>query len=210
MISEILSGILWPIQLVGVFISLFAMASLVPSLVKKGNIDLFLSKPISRFELLMGKYIGGATIVAGNLIFLIFSFWLIIGLKFSFWSPDFLVAIPAIFLTFEAFFSIMTLLSILTGNSVLPLAVAVLSMLVVGPILSARESIPFLQNEVAQKMMDLFYYIFPQSTDIMTEMTEMIKPWLNTEPSAMPFVLTGILAVVYFGLAVVSFYRKDY
>lgn len=167
MIKMVQGTMMWAIFILGLFISLFATAGLIPDLVRKGNIDLFLSKPISKFQLLTGKYLGAVFIVVANITFLILSFWIIMGLRFSYWNPAFLFAIIAIIIVFLAYYSIITLLGLLTKNSVLPLAVTFLSAIVISPFLANRESIlMYLDNPLLSAVLNALYYIIPQSTDI--------------------------------------------
>ncbi|MGD8306980.1 MAG: hypothetical protein PVF17_10020, partial [Ignavibacteria bacterium] len=47
-----------PMASLGLLLAIFSSASFVPVMLEKGNIDLLLSKPISRPQLLIGKYLG--------------------------------------------------------------------------------------------------------------------------------------------------------
>ena len=63
LIREIVSSlellIVTPLANLGLLLAIFSSASFVPVMLEKGNIDLLLSKPISRAQLLLGKYFGG-------------------------------------------------------------------------------------------------------------------------------------------------------
>jgi ABC-type transport system involved in multi-copper enzyme maturation permease subunit len=208
------AGMMWSVFILGLFISMFATAGLIPDLVRKGNIDLFLSKPISKFQLLTGKYLGAVFIVAANITFLIFSFWIIMGLRFSYWNPAFLFSIISILIVFLAYYSIITLLGLLTKNSVLPLAVTFICAIVISPFLSAFVAnsggiAELAASAVFSGVVNVLYYIIPQSSDIIQGTGKLL-----IEPQAgltyMPLVFTGIMAVGYYALSVYTFYKKDY
>lgn len=210
MIGMMQTGMMWAIFILGLFISLFATAGLIPDLVRKGNIDLFLSKPISKFQLLTGKYLGAVFIVAANITFLIFSFWIIMGLRFSYWNPAFLFAIIAILIVFLAYYSIITLLGLLTQNSVLPLAVTFLSAIVISPFLANRESIlTYLDNPLLSGVLNTLYYIIPQSSDIIQGTTGLLIS-SRAEVAFTPLIATGIMALVYYAISIYVFNKKDY
>jgi ABC-type transport system involved in multi-copper enzyme maturation permease subunit len=58
------SSVFW-IILFGVF----GVAGLIPGMLEKGTIDLFLSKPLTRAELLMARALGATAGIAVNLIY---------------------------------------------------------------------------------------------------------------------------------------------
>ncbi|HKB85633.1 MAG TPA: hypothetical protein VKD08_05665, partial [Ignavibacteriaceae bacterium] len=51
--------IISPLAGLGLLLAIFSSSSFVPNMLEKGNIDLLLSKPVSRQQLLWGKYAGG-------------------------------------------------------------------------------------------------------------------------------------------------------
>jgi hypothetical protein len=67
--------------IIGTFLALFATAHLVPRLQEKGTIDLYLSRPVGRVQLLLSRYLGGLVWPGRTLAYLILSMWLIIVWK---------------------------------------------------------------------------------------------------------------------------------
>ena len=65
----------------GIFLAVFATGSQVPNLVHRGTVDLYLSRPVSRPALLLGRFVGAVTLVLANLAFLRGGVFLIISLK---------------------------------------------------------------------------------------------------------------------------------
>src|SRR5436305_6463134 len=81
----------WFILLLGVVVTAF----FIPNMLRKGSIDLLLTKPLHRATLLLFKYIGGLLFVFLNLLVVVVGIWLVFGLRTGIWSWGFLVSIPA-------------------------------------------------------------------------------------------------------------------
>src|SRR5512141_1420572 len=77
---------------VATFLSVFATAHLVPRLVEKGTVDLWLSRPIGRTPLLLSRYLGGLLLSAANILYLFGAIWLIVVVKTKVVHPRFLAA----------------------------------------------------------------------------------------------------------------------
>ena len=58
----------------------------------RGTIDLYLSRPVSRFKLLMSRYVAGLILAASNVIYLLGTIWLIVAWKTGVANPRFLLA----------------------------------------------------------------------------------------------------------------------
>jgi len=77
----------------GVFLfGLFATAGIIPEALEKGIVDLYLSKPIARWELLAGKSLGAVSVILANIFYFIGALWLVVGLKAGVWNLQFLVS----------------------------------------------------------------------------------------------------------------------
>src|SRR5687768_1634690 len=49
---------------IGLFLSVFASAGLIPTVFEPGRIELLLSKPVARHHILLGRYLGNLLVVA--------------------------------------------------------------------------------------------------------------------------------------------------
>src|SRR5579863_10020262 len=74
----------------GMFLAIFASAGLIPSVFEPGRIELLLSKPIERYQILIGRYIGNLLVIAANVCYLVPAVWVILGLKTGIWTYGFL------------------------------------------------------------------------------------------------------------------------
>ena len=89
-ISSFEMMIVSPLAVLGLLMAIFSSSSFIPYYAGKGEYRFALSKPVSRIELILGKYLGGLLVVFINVFFLVFGVWLIISVKFGYWEPTFL------------------------------------------------------------------------------------------------------------------------
>src|SRR3990172_1414416 len=118
-ISQIQLVITAPLSNLCLLLAIFASSSFIPIMLEKGNIDLLLSKPISRSQLLWGKYLGGLAVVFFNIALLIIGIWLSLSIKFDYYGYTFLWGILVITFTFAVLYSLIVLFGVLTRSSML-------------------------------------------------------------------------------------------
>jgi ABC-type transport system involved in multi-copper enzyme maturation permease subunit len=100
--------------LIGVIITAF----FVPNMLRKGSLDLLISKPIGRTPLLIYKYVGGLTFIFLVSTFTIGGVWLVIALRSGFWDPTFLILIPILTFSFAILYSVSVLFGVLTRSPI--------------------------------------------------------------------------------------------
>lgn len=108
---------------VGILLSLFATASLLPHLLERGRVDLTLSKPISRTQLLTGHVLGVTLAMLLLVVYLLGMTWLVMSLKSGVWNTSFLFAIGVVLSMFVVMYSIVVLVSVTTQSTALALIV---------------------------------------------------------------------------------------
>ncbi len=198
-----------PIFGVGIFLSIFSVSSIIPNLVEKGNIDLFLSKPISRTQLILGKFNGGVLVVLANIAYAVGGFWILLGIKFGYWDPKFLMTIFTITFTFSVLYSLIILVGILTRSSILAMMISYLIFFIFSPLLLAREGLYLLSDsKFYQYFIDGIYYIVPKTAELanitrLFAQGEPITSWQPVLTSAAFMILTLIWSIF-------TFNKKDY
>jgi ABC-type transport system involved in multi-copper enzyme maturation permease subunit len=167
--SVVVTIIINPLATLGLLFAIFSSASFVPVLLEKGNIDIFLSKPISRTQLLIGKYLGVVLYVFINIFILITGIWLIISVKFGYWDTSFLTLSVMITFAFAVLYALIMFFGVLTKSSVLGMMVAYLIFLILSPVmLLYREKLhEFVSSEFIKTLLDGLYFIIPQTAEIM-------------------------------------------
>lgn len=103
---------------VAVLLAVVVTASFVPNMLRKGTVDLILSKPIRRPTLLTFKYLGGLTFVLLNALIAIGGIWLVLGLRTGIWAPGFLACTLIITFFFAVLYAVSTLFAVLTRSAI--------------------------------------------------------------------------------------------
>ena len=112
----------WVIMLLSCIITAFY----VPNMLHKGTIDFLLAKPISRWNLLVFKYLGGLTFMFLNTSLLVGGLWLVIGFRSGIWELSFLLMIPLLTFQFALFYAVSTLTAVLTRSPIVSILSCVL------------------------------------------------------------------------------------
>jgi len=164
-------------MLIGVVITAF----FVPNMMRKGAIDLMLSKPVSRVSLLIYKYIGGLTFVFLTTAYCLVGIWLVLGMRTGMWGTGVLFVILTITFYFAILYSVSTVTAVLTKNTIVAILVTLGFwglMFVVG----------FGQNRLQQvrddktlgvpkgliNFVDFLNTVLPRTTDLDNLMTKLI------------------------------------
>lgn len=107
--------------LIGVIITAF----FIPNMLRKGSVDLMLSKPIGRTQLLVYKYIGGLTFVFLVTAFTVGGIWLVLALRSGYWDPGFLAVIPILTFQFAIVYALSALVAVLTRSAIAAMVMSI-------------------------------------------------------------------------------------
>ncbi|GEM_PF-455675 len=157
----------------GILVAIVVTAWFLPNLLRKGSIDLLLARPVSRFLLLLARYLGGLSFVFLNAALFIGGTWLGMTLGTGFVQPGYLLTVVTITLLFAIVYSISCLTAVLFRNVVIsvlaPVAFWFLCYLVNtgkatvdNPVLNAMVSLP----PALKKITTALYYLLPSTTDL--------------------------------------------
>ncbi len=194
---------------IGFILSIFSSSGFIPSMLEKGNIDLLLSKPVSRAQLLFGKFSGGLLVVLINIFYLIFGIWLLIGLKFNVWDLDFLLTIPTITYTFGVLYSFIILIGVLTGSSILAMMLTFLIFFIFSPLLTLRDQLYLIvDNKTLELVLDTIYYVVPQTSELQIVTADLA---LGGSISSYDPIFTSLaFMILSIALGIIIFNKKDY
>ncbi len=103
----------WVLLIIGVIVT----ADIVPTMLRKGALDLIIAKPLTRVELLVYKYVGGLMFVFLLTSFTVLGIWLVIGMRTGIWTPHFLAAIPVVTFYFAILYAVSTLAAVFSRNT---------------------------------------------------------------------------------------------
>lgn len=192
---------------IGILLALFATGGLVASLVERGQVDVVLTKPLSRSAVLAGRLAGVWLVMLALVVYLFGAVWLVMSIKSGVWSPRFLLAIGAVFGMFAVLYGVVALVGVWSGSAPLSL-ITTLALLFITLVLA----IPNLADQVTRTWRPVvtgLYAVLPKFGSVGTTLVPQLatgEPVTNLVP-----LLTSLAfgAVCYAG-AFAVFSRKDY
>ena len=203
--QSVFAGMLY---VLGVFLAVFATGSQVPNLQRRGTVDLYLTRPITRTHLLLGRFLGAMTLVIVNLLFLCGGVFLIISLKTKVWNPRFLVAMGLILVVFLSFLGFMYLVGVLSSSTplsiMLPYALYMVSM----PLAAHDHIAAAMDSRFWANVVHGLYWVLPKTAEVGRDLTAYVLG--RTAPTLMPLVTTAAFSTVCLATAVVIFNRKSF
>jgi ABC-type transport system involved in multi-copper enzyme maturation permease subunit len=104
----------WTALLIGVVITSF----FVPNMLRKGTVDLYISKPIDRVRLLIFKYVGGLIFMLILTSVTVVGIWLALGLRSGIWGLGFLWVVPGLMFYFAVLYAVSVLAGVLTRSPI--------------------------------------------------------------------------------------------
>jgi ABC-type transport system involved in multi-copper enzyme maturation permease subunit len=204
--------VLYPL---GILLSVFATASLVPRMVEKGTIDLLLSKPISRPALFLSRYLGAWLVTAATLVYLVGGLGAILALKTGVWNGGFLLSGLVIAIYFGCLLAFLVLAGVVLRSTTTSIMVAalvyVVSLGVAAP--HANADWPLLITShvwraLSQGLVEALYHALPRTYDI----GQLAGALILHQGTVAWGPLLGSMASggAALALATVYFMRKDY
>lgn len=198
-----------------ILLGMFGVAGLIPSMLEKGMIDLFLSKPLTRAELLMARALGAVSGIVINLIYFFLGVWLVFGLKVGVWHWGFLSSTLYVVYAFVCFFSVVTIVGLITRSASFSIMLAfIFSIISWG--LEVRENGLYIlwDNVVYHRLLDALYYLTPQLNAMLENSTRVIGklPYISNAPdfTIMPFVYSFFSTCLLYFLSIWYFSRQDF
>ena len=192
----------------GMFLALFASAGLIPSVFEPGRIELLLSKPVSRHHILLGRYLGNLLVIAVNLFYLIFSVWLIFGLKTGVWTFGFLLSSVLTLFVFAVLLTVVVLVGVLWESAAVTTMVA-FGLMIVSPILAQQVLLQrLLSSETSRNTVRAFYYVLPKVFDL----GHIVRALVIGNPVGgwMPLWSSALFGVVVLGAGLYAFAKRNY
>jgi ABC-type transport system involved in multi-copper enzyme maturation permease subunit len=207
-ILQVQTGLAMLIATIGLFIALMATSTLFPQMLQKGSIDLLLCRPVARWRLITSRFLGGASIMAFNAIYLMVGVWLVLGLKSGIWVQGFPLSSLLVIFAFVVLFSLVMMASVISENAAVGLLVAY-TLLMFSPVLAAHDRItPVFSKELYRQIFRFLYWIVPKSAETIGAMRRLILD----RPLELQWVIgtSAAFAICCYVVTMVYFTRKDY
>ncbi len=206
-LGYIQAGIAVSVFFISLFISLFATSGLFPDMLKKGNIDLILSKPLSRKNIFFQRIFGAMTVVAVNVFYMIIFSWVILSVKFGIWNFRFLASGFVIMIFFFNIFSILVLIAVFLKNGVISLMLTYFIVFILSPVIAAIERYAVINDSFYKGTVGILHFCLPKVSESVVLISNIITGSDITLLSVWASLFTGIIAC---GLSLVMFSRADY
>ncbi len=193
-----------------VYIGLFAVAINVNSVVKKGVLELVLSLPVRRWELLTGAFIAGILFELAVLAIVITGSWFIHSSVFGIYYGENLHWGLMNLLGFVVMFHLVLLFSFGFRSPIAGLLVAITYSVVVSSVLYvAREVTLNSENAWLRETVNTAYWLLPKSAELANPFYMSSQP--SPEGHILKLVLSTILFIfTVFGLTIIVFEKKDH
>lgn len=181
------------------FLFIVGSSNLYPELLKDPLLGVMLTKPLSRVNLFLSKYVGMVLGVSINIVMFSLFFALILSIKHGgtlFISP--VIGALAFLTQYIVISAICSLFAILTESVT---AVAVLGVgiyFLLGPLLSS--------TEMSTALLVGISLIVPKTGKLMEATRELL---MGGQADAQEFLIAAIPAVIFFTIAAVLFNRRD-
>ncbi len=194
-----------------VFLGVFVTAGFITSLMEKGSIDLLLSKPVSRWTYIAGRYVGSVVIILAEVAYLIFGLWIVAGCSLGSWNAGFLGSIITITLAFAGVYSLVTLFGVLTRSSWFAIIIGLALYIFAAVVIPLGQFVDKLINGEPSKgalttLGTGFHYLIPSQ-----EMGKVISSEiLGRDMDFVPLFITAGLCVIYIGISCFAFSKKEF
>ncbi len=197
------------------FMAIFATAHLVPRMMDKGTVDLYLSRPVGRVKLLLSRYVAGLILAASNIIYLVGTVWLIVVWKTGVMNARFLFGGLIIFLVIAVLLAFAFLVGVITSSTAVSI-MTTFGIFFFGLAMAGHEKYAAAVSKDWQAwVIESLYWIFPKTA----EMGQAVFGFVGGDQlpervlralSPAPFVTTALFGVVCLVLASWLFTRKEF
>jgi hypothetical protein len=197
------------------FLAIFATAHLVPRLQEKGTIDLYLSRPVSRFRLLMSRYVAGLILAASNVIYLLGSIWLIVAWKTGVANPRFLLAGAIILFVIATLLAFAFLVGVITSSTAVSI-MTTYGLFFFALMLVAHERIEAAVSKEWQAwLISTLYWVIPKTAELGQAVVAFVAGEAGPQRLAealtpAPFITTAAFGIGCLALASWLFQRKEF
>jgi ABC-type transport system involved in multi-copper enzyme maturation permease subunit len=208
LVAGVHAGVANIIYSIGMCLAVFASAGLISAVFEPGRIELLLSKPVSRYQILLGRYVGNVLVVAANLFYLILSIWIIFGIKTGIWHTGFLFAGVSCLFVFCVLLTVSLLVGVLWESAAVSI-IATFGVMVISLIVSAKSTWErLLSSEWSRDIVRALYYALPRIFDIGRINHNLIVNEPITDWAAL--WTTAAFGAVMLGASLFFFARRDF
>jgi ABC-type transport system involved in multi-copper enzyme maturation permease subunit len=161
---------------IGTLLLLVFTAGFLPEFLQPSAACVLLVKPVPRWSLLVGKYLGVLAFVAFQATVFFGGTWVAFGLSTGMWLPAYLVSIPVLVLHFASVYSASALVAVLTRSTVAGVLGAIVFALICGGMnygYYTVQTLPSMAPEIGplpatfRWLVDGGYWLLPKPVDLL-------------------------------------------
>lgn len=157
-----LAGASYAIFLLSMLGFIAACAVYIPNMLETGSVDLVLSKPIRRWQLYLGKYVGGLGLYSVALALAYIVVFVGIGLISGIWHWAFFGGLPMTIFSLALLYSIVAWVGLWTRSTAMSMVIGYVYYLVIDTAIGHLGSVPFIGDYPAiEKFSQVLEYSFP-------------------------------------------------
>ncbi len=197
------------------FLAIFATAHLVPRMQEKGTIDLYLSRPVGRVNLILSRYVAGLLLAGSNVLYLIGSIWLIVMWKTHVVHPRFLLGGAVIMFMVAVLMAFAFLIGVITSSTAVSI-MTTYGLFFFGVMLVGHDRIAAaVSKEWQAALINGLYWIVPKTAELGGAVVAFVSgaqapERLQEQLTWSPFLTTAAFGVVCLVLASWLFTRKEF
>jgi ABC-type transport system involved in multi-copper enzyme maturation permease subunit len=158
----------------GLLLTLIWTAGFLPGFLAPQSIAVLLAKPVPRWGLLAGKYLGVLVFVLAQAVLFVGGTWLALGLRTGIWDAAYLLCIPLLLLQFAVFFGFSLLLAVCCRSTVVCVFGSIAFWGICWAVNFGRHAINAAEtvascgkfSAVAVRMAEIGYWIMPKPVDL--------------------------------------------
>jgi ABC-type transport system involved in multi-copper enzyme maturation permease subunit len=191
-----------------VFLLVFGAAGLAPSFLGKGRIELSISKPISRYRLLLMKFVSIYAIMAAILTVTTTLIWLASSTRLGVFQMSYFAGLSIYLLQFLFIYGLVFIIGVASNSG----AAAIMGYFIVRigtDLLAGRKAIyGLLGDSIWTKILDGLYHIFPKFGEIADNCT----PLMTGQGLSNSYAIYSTLgiSIIFILVALFIFNRNDY
>ncbi len=215
LLQQIYRVILVAVYSFGMFLALAATSDLMPGMLKRGTIDLLLSKPLPRTWIYISRYLGGVAVVGINVMYLTVGVWLILSAKTGQWPAGFLLGGALTVFMFAVLFAFSMFVGLVARSSPLSLILSLMVIFASQLMVPAHEFdswdrlfVSKFNAVLAEAIVDGLYFFLPHvhgMGKLIYALPSGVAQW-----NPVDFVVSLAFGTVFLAAGIFIFRRKDF
>lgn len=165
-------------SMIGLLLVLLWTSGFLPEFLQPSSATVLLAKPVPRWALLLGKYVGVLAFVAFQALVFVGGTWLALGWSTGFWFPGYLLTIPLLVLQFAVLYAFSAFLAVWTRSTVVCIFGALLLWGVCAAVNLSRHravAAPEGERPAAAPVVEAAYWVLPKPADLAHFLAEVLQ-----------------------------------